>query len=670
MAKNLVVVESPAKAKTINKYLGSDFFVTASFGHVRDLPSSKIGIDTDNNFEPKYLVPAKSKKTVNQLKKEASACDNVYLATDPDREGEAIAWHVAEACGLKEEKTRRITFSEITKNAVLEAVKNPRQIDMDLVDAQQARRILDRLVGYNLSPLLWKKIMRGLSAGRVQSVAVRLVVEKEREIEAFKSEEYWDILAILEKSQKKFEARLVEVNGKKLEKISIRSEKEAKEVLEKLEGGIYKIKSIEEKQEKRSPYAPFTTSTMQQEASNRFGYSAKQTMRLAQGLYESGYITYMRTDSVSISKEAIASIRKFVEKKYGPDFVSSDIRLYKTRSKNAQEAHEAIRPTDVSKSPDAVNGSLDDKQRKLYDLIWRRAVASQMKEAIMDQVDVRIENKEFLFACRGQLIKFKGFLEVYPLKIGEVSLPKLAVGDVLGLVELQKNQHFTQPPARYSEATLIKALEEKGIGRPSTYAPTMATIQDRGYVEKENNKLKPEKIGIAVNDLLVKYFPDVVDYGFTAKVESDLDEIADGKLKWQKMVGDFYVPFAKNLETKQTEIEKQDFTEELGEDCPDCGKKLLIRRSKRGKFIGCSGFPECKYTRSYVDEKTQKVIDEGQKIIDGKKCPNCGGDLKIASGRFGPFIGCSKYPDCKYIEKIKKIDNSEIDATKDSTKSD
>ena len=658
MAKKLVIVESPAKAKTINKYLGNDYLVTASFGHVRDLPSSKIGIDTENNYEPKYLVPTKSKKTVSGIKKEAVLSEIIYLATDPDREGEAIAWHIVQACGLDSSKAKaqcikRVAFSEITKDAILRAIDNPREIDMDLVDAQQARRILDRLVGYNLSPLLWKKIMRGLSAGRVQSVAVRMVVEREREIEAFKSDEYWDVTAVLEKMKKQFAAKLVEVSGRKLEKLSIKNEKEAKELTDKLENGKYKVKSIEEKQERRSPYAPFTTSTLQQEASNRFGYGAKQTMRIAQGLYESGHITYMRTDSLSLSTEAISAIRKYIGAKIGPDFLSSESRQYKTKSKGAQEAHEAIRPSDVTKTSEDLSSGLDEKQRKLYDLIWRRAVASQMKEALLDQVDVKVANGDYIFACRGQLIKFKGFLEVYPLKIGEMSLPNLEVGDDLGLVELKKEQHFTQPPGRYSEATLIKALEEKGIGRPSTYAPTMATIQDRGYVIKDSGKLKPEKIGIVVNDLLAEHFPDVVDYGFTAKVEDDLDRIAGGKLKWQKMVGDFYVPFEKNLKAKDGEIVKQDYTEEIGEDCPDCGKKLLMRRSKKGKFIGCSGFPECKYTRNYVDEKTQAKIDEGQKSIENRKCPKCEADLKIASGRFGPFIGCSRYPECKYIEKIK-----------------
>jgi len=659
MAKNLLIVESPAKAKTINKYLGSEFLVEASFGHVRDLPSSKLGVDTANNFEVSYLIPTKSRKVVNKLKKEFENCQKVYLATDPDREGEAIAWHITQALGIKkkdnQEKTNvaRVSFSEITKTAILEAIENPRDIDMDLVDAQQARRVLDRLVGYTLSPLLWRKIMKGLSAGRVQSVAVRLVVERERKIEAFKPQEYWSIEAVLEKDSESFSALLTQVDQRKIEKITITSEKEAREFEQKLSSGSYIVESVEQKEEKRSPYAPFTTSTLQQEASNRFGFSAKQIMRLAQGLYEDGHITYMRTDSVNLSSQSIDSIRAFVKNEFGDKYLPATQKSYKTKAKNAQEAHEAIRPTDVTLLAQNLGGA-DQRAKKLYELIWQRAVASQMESAILDKISVKIKNDRFIFTANGQNIKFDGFLKVYPAKIGEVTLPILKQNDPLKLIEIKSSQHFTQPPSRYSEATLIKALEERGIGRPSTYAPTLSTIQDRGYVIKDSGRLKPEDIGFAVNDLLVKHFPDVVDYSFTAKVEEDLDRVAQGDLKWQEMVGDFYVPFEKNLKDQEEEIEKQNLTKELGEKCPECGKNLLLRRSKRGKFIGCSGFPDCKYTRSFIDEKTQEKIDEGKESIKGRKCPKCGGDLKIANGRFGPFIGCSKYPECKYIEKIKK----------------
>ena len=522
---------------------------------------------------------------------------------------------------------------------------------MDLVDAQQGRRVIDRLVGYNLSPLLWKKIYKGLSAGRVQSVAVRLVVEREREIEAFKPEEFWSVEAVFSHDKKEFGGKLVESDGKRIEKLTIKNDKEASEILKKLENGEYKIINIQDKEEKRHPYAPFTTSTLQQDASSRLGFSAKQTMRVAQGLYEDGLITYMRTDSVNISVEAQTAMRKYISANY-PSALPESAKFYKSKSKNAQEAHEAIRPSDVSKTAESI--SVDPQSKKLYDLIWRRALASQMKEAVLDIIELKIDNKGFVFSSRGQMIKFKGWIELYPEKITEASLPSLAINDIVNLESLDKIQHFTEPPARYSEATLIKALEERGIGRPSTYAPTISTIQDRGYVIKDSGRLKPEKIGMIVNDLLVENFPDIVDYDFTAKIEDELDDVADGKIKWQEVVREIYVPFKKLLDEKGAKIEKMDMDEKLEEKCPDCGKNLVIKQSRRGKFIGCTGFPDCHYTRSYVDEKTQAKIDEGEKAIEGRKCPNCGAPLKIASGRFGPFIGCSAYPNCKYIERIPK----------------
>lgn len=664
MNKNLVIVESPAKAKTIEKYLGSDFVVVASFGHVRDLPKGSLGIDIENDFKPSYSVLPKSRKIVAQLKKMAKSAPLVYLATDLDREGEAISWHIAQACGLQtqstkadEHKVRRITFNEITKPAVLSALENPRDIDMNLVDSQQARRVIDRLLGYNLSPLLWKKVYKGLSAGRVQSVALRLVVEREREIESFKPEEYWDITALLEKDGIEFVARLVEENGKKIEKLDIKTEKQAQEYLEKLEKGKYEVILVEKKTENKYPSAPFTTSTLQQEAGNILGFSAKQTMKLAQDLYEAGYITYMRTDSVNLSEIAIKSIRDLISKKYGASYLPKEPKRYKTKSRLAQEAHEAIRPTDIFKVADNITEA-DARAKKLYELIWKRTVASQMKEAVLEILEARIKNNEFIFAARGQTIGFKGFLVLFPQKVREINLPSLTVKDILSLVELKKEQHFTEPPARYSEATLVKALEERGIGRPSTYAPTISTIQERGYVIKDRGRLKPEKVGFVVNDLLVENFPNVVDYGFTAKIEDELDEIASGKRKWQVVVKDFWEPFNLNLKEKADTIEKQNMDEEIDELCPNCGKKLVIKHSTRGKFIGCSGFPECRFTKNFIDEKTQNKIDEGNKLIEGRKCPKCGSDLKIASGRYGPFIGCSAYPKCKYIEKIPQITNS------------
>ncbi len=647
----LVIVESPAKAGTINKYLGSDYVVTASYGHVRDLPTSKIGVDVDKNFEPTYIIPTKSKKTITTLKKLASGADEIYLATDLDREGEAISFHITEALKLKKGKYKRITFSEITKSAILKAIENSRELNMDLVDAQQGRRVIDRLVGYNLSPLLWKKIYKGLSAGRVQSVAVRLVVEREREIEAFKPEEYWSVEAVFIKDKKEFGGKLVEAEGKKIEKLTIKNEKEAAEVLNKLEKGKYQVTDLQEKEEKRQPYAPFTTSTLQQDASSRLGFSAKQTMKLAQTLYEAGLITYMRTDSVNLSQDAIKAFRDYIVKQY-PKSLPEAARVYKSKSKNAQEAHEAIRPSDITKTADTI--SAEPKAKKLYDLIWRRALASQMKEAVLDIIEVKIATGKFVFAARGQMVKYKGWIELYPEKLTETSLPNLAVKDEVDLEKLEKIQHFTEPPARYSEATLVKALEERGIGRPSTYAPTISTIQDRGYVVKDSGRLKPEKIGMVVNDLLVENFPDIVDYDFTAKIEDELDDVADGKVGWQQVVGEIWVPFKKELDEKGAKIKKMDMDEKLDEKCPDCGKELIIKSSRRGRFIACTGFPDCRYTRSYIDEKTQAKIDEGEAAIKDRKCPNCGADLKIASGRFGPFIGCSAYPKCKYIERIAK----------------
>jgi len=668
--KNLVIVESPAKARTISGYLGSDFEVTASYGHLRDLPTSKLGVETEDDFKPTYVIPPKSRKIVSQIKKLAAHAENVYLATDLDREGEAIAWHITQAIGLGSTKSearnpKRITFHEITKGAVLGALKSPRQIDMHLVDAQQARRVLDRLVGYNLSPMLWRKVYKGLSAGRVQSVAVRLVVEREREIQGFKSEEFWEIIAILEKEKIKFEARLIEVGGKKLDKLGIKTAKEAEEIIKQLEGGKYIVRSVDHSIERRYPSAPHTTSTLQQEAANALGFSAKQTMRLAQNLYEAGHITYMRTDSVSLSAQALDKICQHIASEFGKEFLPESARQYKTKSKHAQEAHEAIRPADVFQTPEKLNAKLTDRrEERLYELIWRRTVASQMREAELDIVEAKIESGKYLFAARGQTIRFQGFLRLYPKKIAEITVPRLEEKEVLSLVELKHGQHFTEPPARYSEATLIKALEQLGIGRPSTYAPTMGTIQDRGYVVKEKGRLRPEKVGEVVNDLLVEHFADVVDYGFTAQIETELDEVAEGKRRWQAVVGDFYGPFSKNLDHKSQTIEKQNLTEELDEKCPECGKKLLIRHSKNGRFIGCSGFPDCKYTRSLVSPEVQAKLDRGAEAIRSRRCPRCKGELKVVSGKYGPFIGCSNYPKCKYMERISR--KSKVESEKSS----
>jgi DNA topoisomerase-1 len=654
--KNLVIVESPAKAKTINSYLGSDYEVTASFGHVRDLPKSDIGIDVENGFKPRYIIPTKAKKVVNDLKKRVAKAKTVYLATDLDREGEAIAWHIVHATGLEKLKTpaKRITFSEITKEAINDAVAHPREIDMDLVDAQQARRVLDRLVGYNLSPLLWRKIMKGLSAGRVQSVALRLVVEREREIDAFNPDEYWTIIAILQKDKIKFEARLSEIDGKKIDKFEIKSEKDAKAIEVMLEKGVYEVTEVIDKKEFKNPSAPFTTSTMQQDAANTFGFSAKQTMRLAQGLYEQGLITYMRTDSISISQSALVKINDFIKSSYGADYLSESGRAYKTKTARAQEAHECIRPTDVTKPAASLGGNLDSQATKLYDLIWRRTLASRMAKAQIDVLEVKTKNDKYRFSSRGQTISFDGYLKLYPNKFTTITLPNLKVADKPDFVEHKTEQHFTEPPARYSEATLIKALEEKGIGRPSTYAPTISTIQDRGYVVKDKGRLKPEKVGFVVSDLLVKNFSEIVDYSFTAKMEDDLDLVAEGKNKWQKIIGDFYVPFSKKIAEGEKNIEKTSMDEPTDEICPECGKNLVIKHSRNGRFYGCSGFPDCRFTKSYIDEATQPKIDQGNELVKDRKCPKCGGELKVARGKFGPFIGCSNYPECRYMERIPK----------------
>lgn len=648
---NLVIVESPAKARTIEKFLGKDYKVESSFGHVRDLPKSDLGVDVENNFKPKYVTPTKAKKQVSILKGLAQKSDKIILATDEDREGEAIAWHLAES--LKIKKPERIVFHEITQKAIMEAIKKPRELDMNLINAQQARRILDRLVGYKLSPLLWKKVSRGLSAGRVQSVAVRLVVEREREREKFQKQEYWDIIAKIQNAKVKsqnegsFDAKLVEINKKTLDKFEIQDEDSAKKIIKDLEGASWTVSAIDKKETKRNAPPPFTTSTLQQSAARKLGFSAKRTMMLAQRLYEgvdidgdrTGLITYMRTDSLNLSADSITDAANFIKKNFGENYL--DTKTFKTKSKGAQEAHEAIRPTDPNRTPETVAKYLDPAQLKLYRLIWQRFIATQMSPAVFDATSVDIKAGErHLFRSHGLIKKFDGFTRVYSLKTEESILPELKVGEDLNLLELNPLQHFTEPPARYSEATLVKALESNGIGRPSTYAPTLSTIQDRGYVEKdEQKKFKPTEMGIIVNDLLVENFPEIVDINFTAKMEEDLDEIAEGDIEWVPVIKEFYVPFEKNLAKKMEELKKTDFKKDEATDklCPDCGKPIVIRLGRFGKFYACSGFPDCKYT--------EKIID---KI--GMKCPECKeGDIivKKARGR-KTFYGCSRYPKCKY----------------------
>ncbi len=641
---NLVIVESPTKAKTISKFLDSSYQVVACFGHTRDLPKKELGIDVKNNFEPTYVIVPKAQKILREIKNKAKNSENLYLATDYDREGEAIAWHLLQAEGFKKQKVSRITFHEITKEAILSALKHPREIDLSLVSAQQARRILDRLVGYKLSPFLWRKVAQGLSAGRVQSVAVRLVVEKEREIEKFNSQEYWSIEAILSKGNLEFKAILTEIDGKKVSKLDIKNEKTSQEIIKNLEKADYEVQDIKKDQKKRYPSPPFTTSTLQQEASTKLGFSAKQTMKLAQDLYEEGLITYMRTDSVQVASQALQMAEKVITKIYGKNYALPTPRFYKTKSKGAQEAHEAIRPTDLTVEPEKSN--LTGTTSRLYTLIWKKMIASQMKEAEVLEENVKIKAKNFTFLATGLKITFDGFLRVYQNANKETILPDLKVGDSLNLEKLEKNQHFTEAPARFTEASLIKELEKRGIGRPSTYAPTLGTITDRGYVEKKEGKLIPQEIGIIVNDVLVKHFPEIVDFSFTAKMEDELDSIAEGKLKWQKVIDKFYGPFSKNLKEKTKEVSKAEITEEeSNEICTECGKKLKIKLGRFGKFLACTGFPECKFTKPIGE--TAKLVEKSE-----EKCPKCKKDMVLKEGRFGKFLACSGYPECKFTKNI------------------
>lgn len=651
---HLVIVESPTKAKTISKFLPAEYQVESSFGHVRDLPEGEMGVDIENNFEPKYVVADKAKKHVERLKKVAARSDDILFATDEDREGEAISWHLKEI--LKPKKHERITFHEITKNAIEDALKNPRDIDMHLVDAQQARRVLDRLVGYELSPFLWKKVAKGLSAGRVQSVAVRLIVEREREIENFKKEEYWTIEALFNDSNVDFTATLHSINGKALKKFDLADGEQVAELIEKLKAQNYRVAKIETKDVAKKPPEPFRTSTLQQTANNRLGFSSKQTMKLAQELYEGvelgekgqvGLITYMRTDSLNLSEQFLSSCHNFIKEKFGANYAAASVRRFKTKAKGAQEAHEAIRPTHVNFSPDEIRQFLNDRQFKLYKLIWSRAVASQMKEAVISAtaIDINSENGQYIFRANGQTIKFDGFLKVYPVSTKENILPTLTENQPVTAEDIKGEQHFTEPPARYTEATLIKALEEYGIGRPSTYAPTIATIQDRNYVVKKERQLAPTDMGKIVNDILVEHFSHIVDYKFTAEMEEALDKIAEGKKKWRPIIKAFYAPFKSNLDKKSKELTKKELTEEkTDQTCEKCGSPMVIKTGRFGRFLACSNYPKCRNGKPLENGKATEpeLLEE--------KCPECGSALTKKRGRYGAFIGCSNYPNCKYIK--------------------
>ncbi|MDX1535666.1 MAG: type I DNA topoisomerase [Candidatus Spechtbacterales bacterium] len=665
----LVIVESPTKAKTISKFLGKDFTVTSSYGHIRDLPKGELGVETEKNFEPRYVIPTKARKKVTALKKEAKKADEIILATDEDREGEAIAWHIVKALELdkkrKDDKpVERIVFHEITEDAIQKALEDPRDIYMDLVDAQQARRILDRLVGYKLSPFLWKKVVRGLSAGRVQSVAVRLIVEKEREIKAFKPDEYWSIKALLNaKGKSDFSAQLHSKDGETLDKLAIKNEKEAKEITDKLRNANWKVANIEQKDKKRNPLPPFTTSTLQRAAWSRHGYTAKRTMMLAQNLYERGFITYHRTDSLNLAESALSAGRAYIEKEFGSKYLPQKSRRFKTRSKGAQEAHEAIRPTNPTKSPNKLK--LEGPQKKLYTLIWQRFLASQMQPARFAATSIDISTEtEYTFRSTGQVLKFDGFLKVYPIKFTEADLPELKEGEALKLKDLNKEQHFTKPPARYNEASLVKVLEKNGIGRPSTYAPIISTIQDRNYVQKNDQKrLEPTEIAFIVIDLLVEHFPQVVDLQFTATMEDELDKIAEGQKEWRKVMKDFYVPFEERLEKKYEEVEKQIPVQETDKKCTECGKPMVKRMGRYGWFYACSGFPECKNT-----EPLEEKNDDGEKFE--LPCPKCvQGKVVIKRTRRGKnFYGCNRYPDCDFAVWDKPITEKVEGTTKERIK--
>lgn len=671
MAKQLIIVESPTKAKTISKFLGPDYEVEASFGHVRDLPKSKLSIDVEHGFEPVYQIAPKATEIISKLKKMAKSATSIILATDEDREGEAISWHLVQALGLgndqqiedgKEDKRiKRIVFHEITKPAIEHALKNPRDIDLNLVDAQQARRVLDRLVGYELSPFLWRKIRYGLSAGRVQSVAVRLIVEREREINAFKAEEYWSIEAKLSKKDTagtdsiQFTAKLSKIDGKTVGKMGINSESQAKQITSDLNNSEYEVTEITKKEVKRNPSAPFTTSTLQQEAARKLGFSAKQTMAVAQHLYERGFITYMRTDSLNLAESALQQAQEIITNEFGKAYSLSEPRKFSNKSKGAQEAHEAIRPTDLSLLPQNMKSSAERNGIRLYDLIWKRTIASQMQHAVFDQTAVDITaNQKYTFRANGQVVKFDGFIRAYTEGTDEQAedeiegaLPELSENELLNLIELSPIQHFTEPPPRYTDATLVKALESYGVGRPSTYAPTLTTVQERGYVLKEDKKYTPTEEGYLTTDMLVQHFPEIVDINFTSKIEEQFDDIAEGKLKWVPVISDFYKPFKEHLIEKEKTVEKK--IELSDTPCPHCGKMMLIKYGRMGKFLAC---PEegSKVTLPMPEEAAQiKALEEKTK---DERCPICGGPMKVHRGRFGFFLGCADYPKCKGISKI------------------
>lgn len=656
MADYLVIVESPAKAKTIERYLGKKYKVKASMGHVRDLPKSQMGVDVDDDYNLKYITIRGKGPVLKELKQAAKKAKKVYLAADPDREGEAIAWHLAHSLDVDESSDCRVVFNEITKDAIKESFKHPRAINKDLVDAQQARRVLDRLVGYNISPLLWKKVKKGLSAGRVQSVAVKLIIDRENEIKEFIPEEYWTIKALFTKNKMDFDAQFYGINN---DKVELKTETEVKDVLKKLNGNRFEVKSVTKKERRRNPAMPFTTSSLQQEAARKLNFRAKKTMMLAQQLYEGiaigkegtvGLITYMRTDSTRVSDTAVNEVGEYIKSQYGESYVQSQKRKEK-KSTNAQDAHEAIRPTSTLRTPKSVKEYLGRDQLRLYKLIWERFVASQMAPAVLDTMTVELDNNGVIFRANGSKVKFPGFMKVYiegnddNKKEEDRILPDLKEGSTVESKDIEPNQHFTQPPPRYTEARLVKTLEEKGIGRPSTYAPTLDTIQRRGYVALDNKRFVPTELGEIVNDMMSEFFPEILDIDFTAEMEENLDHIEDGNADWVKIIDDFYKGFEKRLSVAEEEMEEVEIKDEpAGEDCEKCGHEMVYKMGRYGKFMACSNFPDCRNTKAIVKEI-------------GVKCPKCekGNIVERKSKKRRIFYGCDQYPECDFLSWDKPI---------------
>ncbi|SHF51293.1 type I DNA topoisomerase [Ornithinibacillus halophilus] len=657
MADYLVIVESPAKAKTIERYLGKKYQVKASMGHVRDLPKSQTGVDVEQDYKPKYITVRGKGDILKDLRKSAKKAKKIFLAADPDREGEAIAWHLAHILNVDENSNCRVVFNEITKDAIKESFKNPRSIDMDLVDAQQARRILDRLVGYNISPLLWKKVKKGLSAGRVQSVALKMIVDREKEIENFKPEEYWSIEAEFLKDKETFEGSFYGIDGKKTE---LKSEDDVQKIQSTLNGNDFSVSKVNKRERKRNPAKPFITSSLQQEAARKLNFRARKTMMVAQQLYEgidlgkkaggiTGLITYMRTDSTRISNTAKEEAANYIESQYGSDYLG--VSKKEKQKDGAQDAHEAIRPTSVMRDPKTLKTVLSRDQLRLYKLIWERFLASQMAPAIMDTMTVHLTNNDVEFRATGSKVKFKGFMKVYVegnddnKKEEDKLLPDLQEGMVVEAKEIKPNQHFTQPPPRYTEARLVKTMEEQGIGRPSTYAPTLDTIQRRGYVSLDNKRFVPTELGSIVVDLLIEFFPEIIDVNFTVQMESDLDSIEDGKVEWVKLIDNFYQDFKKRLDTAEEEMEKIEIKDEpAGIDCENCGHEMVYKMGRYGKFLACSNFPECRNTKPILKEI-------------GVNCPKCeeGNVVERKSKKRRVFYGCDRFPECDFVSWDKPI---------------